>query len=138
MMCYLGKGLKEGRSQLWGSLREENCRQCKQQMKRPRADKVPGMFKKYHHISRFPFTVWYQHAGDPCFVNGDFAVTLQVHLGKSPNDSSAFHLRKWLPQVGQLKEESLPKCFRYGPSLKGVLESVILLLTPVKNIPAFI
>lgn len=60
-------------------------------MKRPRADNVPGMFKKYHYISRFPFTVWYQHAGDPCFVNGDFAVTLQVHLGESPNDSSAFH-----------------------------------------------
>ena len=27
-------------------------------------------------------------------LNGDFAVTLQVHLGKGPNDSSAFHLRK--------------------------------------------
>lgn len=36
----------------------------------------------------------------------------QVHLGKGPNDSSAFHLRKWLPQVGQLKGESFPKCFR--------------------------
>lgn len=75
----------------------------KQQMKRPSTDNVPGMFKKYqkkkkkkkyHHISHFPFAVWYQHAGDPCSVNGNFAVTLQVHLGKNPNDSNAFHLRK--------------------------------------------
>ena len=63
----LGQRPEGGKEPTVSSLREENRRQCKQQMKRPRADKVPGMFKKYHHISRFPFTVMVSACRRPVF-----------------------------------------------------------------------